>query len=161
MDIDNELGLIFSSVLSEIITTVSGFSLNVLPPPGKTTDGTQNDHENSFDEMTGIMSLSGKRNSILFISAKENDMSQLCSSIIGVPQNELTKEDVEDTLCELVNMTAGSAKLRLSGTEYVFNLSSPFILKGRNMHIVRKRKTRVISRDLGNGEITVKIKVVY
>ncbi|MCL2443065.1 MAG: chemotaxis protein CheX [Treponema sp.] len=161
MDIDNELGLIFSSVLSEIITTVSGFSLNVLPPPGKTTDETQDEHENSFDEMTGIMSLSGKKNSILFISAKENDMSQLCSSIIGVPQNELTKEDVEDTLCELVNMTAGSAKLRLSGTEYVFNLSSPFILKGQNMHIVRKRKTRVISRDLGNGEITVRIKVVY
>ena len=151
MDIENKLGSIFSDVLMEIITTVSGFSLDVL---SEETDV-------DFEEMTGVMSLNGKKNGILFITAKETDMRQLCSYIIGVVQDEITKEDVEDSLCELVNMTAGSVKLRLSGSDYLFNLSSPFLLKGQSMNIKCKNKTRIISKTLGNGEISVKLKVVY
>jgi len=151
MDIENKLGSIFSDVLMEIIATISGFSLNVL---SEETDV-------DFEEMTGVMSLNGKKNGILFITAKETDMRQLCSYIIGVVQDEITKEDVEDSLCELVNMTAGSVKLRLSGSDYLFNLSSPFLLKGQSMNIKCKNKTRIISKTLGNGEISVKLKVVY
>ena len=151
MDIDKELSVIFSEVLKEIIATFSGFSLDIM----------SNEADNDFDEMTGVMSLNGEKNGILFLSAKEKDIRSLCSYIIGADNDEITGEDIEDTLCELVNMTAGSAKLRLSGSDYVFNLSAPFILKGQNMRVVGKKKTRVISNTLGNDEITIKVKVVY
>ncbi|MCL2440572.1 MAG: chemotaxis protein CheX [Treponema sp.] len=150
MNIDEELGQIFSSVLMEIVSTISGFSLDIIP-----------DSDESFDEMTGIMSLCDNNSRILFISAKEKDMRQLCSYMIGVPQEEISSDDVDDSLCELVNMAAGSAKLRLSGSDCKFNLSSPFLLKGDNMRISGKKKTRIISKTLGNGDITIKIKIVY
>ena len=151
MDIDDKLELIFSDVLTEIISTISGFSFEVL----------SQEKDNSFEDMVGVMSLSGKTNIMFFVSAKETDMRILCSYITGIPQDEVTKSDAEDALCELVNMAAGSAKLRLSGSDYVYTLSSPFAVKGQNMSIAAKNKTRVISRVLGNDEISVKLKLVH
>ena len=151
MDIENKLGTIFSNVIMEIISTISGFSLDVL----------SQEKDNNFDEMTGVMNLSGKKSGMLFISIKEADMRLLCSYMIGVPQDELTQNDVEDALCELVNMTAGSAKLRLSDTDYVFSLSAPFLLKSQGMNIVVKNKTRIISKVIGNNEVSLRFKVVH
>ena len=155
MDVVEKLGSVFSSVLMEIVSTISGFSLEIFSAKDLSIN------ENEFDEMTGVMALSGKKSSLLFISAKEDDMRKLCSYMIGVSEEEVSKEDIEDSLCELVNMTAGSAKLRLSGSDFVFNLSSPFLLKGNNMNIKGKNKTRIISQVLRNEEISVSLKVVY
>ena len=111
--------------------------------------------------MVGVMSLNGEKSIIFFISAKEADMRILCSYMTGIPQTELTKNDTEDALCELVNMTAGSTKLRLGGSDYVYSFSVPFVMKGQSMSIVAKNKTRVVSKVLGNGEISLKLKIVY
>ena len=151
MDEDKKLGFIFSEVLTEIVSTISGFSIDVL----------SEDKDNDFEEMTGMMSLSGQNSGMLFISAKENDIRILCSYMIGVTQDEVTTSDIEDTLCELVNMTAGSVKLRLSGSDYMFNLSQPFLIKGQNKKLVTKNKTHIISKTLGNGEISIKLKVIH
>jgi CheY-specific phosphatase CheX len=151
MDTDDNLEIIFSDVLTEIVSTISGFSLEVL----------SQDDENCFEDMVGVMSLCGKKNIMLFISSKETDMQVLCSYMTGITQEEVTKNDTEDALCELVNMAAGSAKLRLSGSDYVYNLSPPFLMKGQGMSIVAKNKNRVVSKVFGNGEIAVKLKIVY
>ena len=147
----DELGPVFADVLTEVVSTMSGFSLNVL----------SSERDAGFDERIGMMNLNGEKSGMLFISAGEADMRILCSFIIGVPKDEVTKDDIDDALCELVNMTAGNAKLRLSGTDYTFNLSPPFIISGKNMSIVTKKRTSVVSRVLGDGEISVKLKVVY
>ena len=151
MAFDDKLAPVFSNVLTEIITTVSGFYLDVI----------SEEKDILFDEMIGIMSLCGKPNPMIFISTNEKDMRILCSFITGVPQDEVTKSDMEDAICELVNMTAGSAKLRLSGSDYTFNLAPPFVINGKDMSITVKNKTRIFSKILSNGEITVRIKVIY
>ncbi|MCL2721364.1 MAG: chemotaxis protein CheX [Treponema sp.] len=156
MDIGNELGLIFCESLTEIVSTFSGFSLDV-----QNSAGTADGKDNVFYDMTGVMGLNGKKSGVLLISINEKDIRLLCSYMIGVPLEEVTRNDVDDALCELVNMTAGSAKLRLSGSEYVFNLSSSFVLRSHDMYIVAKNKTHIISKVLGNGEISIKLKVVY
>jgi len=43
----------------------------------------------------------------------------------------------------------------------MFNLSQPFTVKGADMSIISKNRTRVISRTLSDGNVTVKIKIVY
>jgi len=149
MNIDDQIEQIFSNVLTEIISIVSGFYLEVQ----------SQDRDNSFDDITAVMSLCGKENILIFISAKEKDIRILCSFITGIPQEEVTKADMEDTLCELVNMTAGSAKLRLGGAE--FTLSPPFSISGSDMSIAVKNKTQIVSKVLGNHEISVKLKVVH
>jgi len=147
----NELGDIFAETLSAIVSTVSGFSLDVLPE----------EQDTGFYEIAGVMSLTGNKRGMVFISAAEADMRTLCSFITGTPANEVTKDDIEDSLCELVNMTAGGAKLQLTGTDYLFSLSWPFVIKGSGMSISTKNNVRVISRILSDGEISLGIKVVY
>ena len=145
------LGEIFAQALSEIITKVSGFSFDVL--------STQDDTD--FDECVALMSLNSSKGGILFISADENSLRTLCSFTVGIPEDKIEKTDIEDVLCELVNMTAGNAKLRLNDTEYMYSLSLPFIINGAGLSVTAKKRANVISRTLGNGEISVKLKVVY
>jgi CheY-specific phosphatase CheX len=151
MGLGDKLELIFSDVLTEIISTISGFSLEVL----------SQEEDKGFEDMVGVMSLTGQSNIMFFVSVKETDMRILCSYMTGIPQAEVTTNDTEDALCELVNMAAGSSKLRLGGSDYVYTFSPPFVMKGQNMSIVAKNKTRVVSRVLGNGEISVKLKIVH
>jgi len=151
MDIYSQLGLLYTNVLTEIIFTVSGFSFDVL----------DQEQDTEFEDMVGIMSLNGKKNGMLFLSAKEADIRELCSYMIGVNRSEVTNADIEDALRELVNMVAGSAKLRLSSSDYIFNLSPPFVIKGKNISLATKDRMHIISRVLGNGELSVKLKVIY
>jgi len=151
MDIDKQLGRVFADALLEILSVTAGFYHTVL----------SDERDNDFDEMTGFMQLKGKKIGMFFVSAKEADVKVLCSCMTGIPQDELTREDVEDSLCEIMNMTAGNAKLRLGNSEYVYELTPPVLISGTNMAISTKKRTHVISRKVGNDEMIIKIKVVY
>ena len=150
MDVIDNLGAVFTDALAEIIATATGVHIGGVPVE---TDA-------GFFELTGAMSLCSKKGGILFISAAKPDIRALCSCMIGVPESEVSEADIEDALCEFVNMTAGNAKLRLSNPDYMFSLSSPFIIKGKNIAIITKNRTRVISRVLGNGDVSVKLTFV-
>ncbi|MCL2009573.1 MAG: chemotaxis protein CheX [Synergistaceae bacterium] len=146
-----QLGFIFAGALAEVISTTSGLSLDISSLEGGA----------DFDEMVGIMSLNGKNNGIIFISAEERAMRVLYSFMTGVSEDEVTKDDIDDALCEIVNMTAGSAKQRFNDAEQIFALSPPFVISGKNMSLITKKRVHVISKVLGNGEISVKLKVIF
>jgi len=144
------LGVIFTDALAEVIGTVTSVHLQ----------SAQVDEDAGFEELTGVMSLYSKKGGTLFITAKEPAIRFLCSSMTGIPEEEVTGDDIEDTLCEFVNMTAGNAKLRISDPDYIFTLSLPFIVKGKDVTIDSKRKSHMISRILKNEEVSLKIKFV-
>jgi len=150
MDAIDNLSVIFTDALVEVISTVTSVHLQCM----------QSDDDAGFEELTGVMSLYSKKGGTLFITAKEPVIRTLCSSMTGIPEEEVTGEDIEDTLCEFVNMTAGSAKLRISDPDYIFTLSLPFIVKGKNVTIDSKRKAHMFSAILTNGEISLKLKFV-
>jgi len=147
----DKLGLVYIEALKEVISTVTGFHLQV---------GSRESNYD-FDDITGVMYLNGKKSGMLFVTAKENDIRILCSNFIGIHLKDVTMEDLEDTMCEFVNMTAGNAKLRLSDTDYMFSLLQPFVIKGKDVSIVTKRITQVESGTLTDGEISISFKVVY
>jgi len=146
-----KLGHVYSGALAEVIATVTGLHLRV----------ESMESENELGDIIGVMCLNGKKSGVLFVSAKKDDVRILCSRFIGVNANDVTDTDIDDTICELVNMTAGSAKLRLSDTDYMFTLSPPFSIKGKDISIVTKAITHVIAGTLSNDEISVKFKAVY
>jgi len=151
MEILDRLGDIYSEALSEVISTIAGIQLQ--------PESQENDTE--LGDITGVMILKGTEHGLLYVSARVPDVRILCSHIIGIPAADVTDSDLDDTMCELVNMTAGSAKLRLSDTDYMFKLTQPFVIKGKDVSLVTKSITNVISCTLSNSEITVKLKVVY
>jgi len=147
--IDN-LRIIFTDALAEVIRTVTSVHLKCVPA----------DEDACFEELTGVMSLYSKKGGTLFVTAKEPAIRTLCSNMTGIPEEEVTVDDIEDTLCEFVNMTAGSAKLRISDPDYIFTLSLPFIVKGKDVTIDSKRKSHVFSEVLENGEISLRLRFV-
>ena len=149
--LEDILSYIFVDALTEVISKMAGISFDVL----------SSEFDSGFDDLTGVMSLNGKSHGMLFISADENTMRVLCSCMTGIPGGEITKDEIEDALCELVNMTAGNAKLRTNNAEQMYTLSPPFVINGENMSINTKKRINVISRILGNGEISVKLKVIF
>jgi len=151
MDIHDQLGLIYLEALSEVIATVTGLHLEV---------GSR-ESSKDFDDITGVMYLNGKKTGMLFVTANEYDARVVCSKMIGVPLDEVTLEDLDDTMCELVNITAGSSKLRFSETDYMFTLLQPFVIKGKDVSIVTKSITHIEAGTLTNGEISVSFKAVY
>ena len=151
MNIQEKLGDIYIEALTEVIATVSGISLNI---GSRQTDS-------SFDDITGVMYLHGKKSGMLFVTAKKPDVKVLCSKMTGVSAADVTDDEIDDTMCELVNMTAGSAKLRLSNSDYMFSLSQPFVIKGNDVSIVTKSVTNVESGTLTGSDISVRLKVIY
>ncbi|MCL2805808.1 MAG: chemotaxis protein CheX [Treponema sp.] len=150
-----KLSYIFIDALTDVVSKMAGLSFNVL----------SEEADSAFDENTAVMSLggasNGKNHGMLFISAKEKDLRIIGSFMTGIPINEITENDIEDTLCELVNMTAGNAKLRTNSMEQIYTITPPFLLKADNLAIKTKKRINVISRILGNDEISVKIKVIF
>ena len=150
MDAIDNLRVVFTDALAEVISTVTSVHLQCVPA----------DEDAGLEELTGVMSLYSKKGGTLFITAKEPSIRILCSNMTGIPEEEVTGEDIEDTLCEFVNMTAGSAKLRISDPDYIFTLSLPFIVKGKDVTIDSKRKSHVFSEVLENGEISIRLRFV-
>ncbi len=126
----DELGLVFAEALREIVLKFSGVSLNTI----------SSEPDEGFEAITGIMSLAGENGGTLLISANEADMRALCSRMTAVPPDKVTPEEADDALCELVNMTAGSAQLRLAGMGHAFTLTMPFVLRGEALRVVVKKR---------------------
>jgi len=145
------LGDIFTQAIIDVVSKVSGFSLEAI----------SNKRDDSFDEFVAVMSLNSAKGGMFFLSAGESAMRTLCSFIEGTPEDEITKADIEDVLCELLNMTAGNVRPRLVDTEYMYSLSSPIVLNGANISITTKKRVGIISQRLGSGGVTVKFNIVY
>ena len=150
----DELGSIFTGALTEVILKTTGFLLEDLQADRAAEYA-------EFRDIVGAMSLNSKKSGMLFVSADERCLRVLCSYFIGVPIKDITRDDLLDALCELVNMTAGNAKISLSDPDYMYSLSSPFAISGIGLSIDFKKRTNVISRVLSNGDISVKIAIVY
>ena len=147
-----ELGGLFSEVLVDVISTTTGIYMDI----GQTDDVSE------LNEMTGAMALTGEKQGMLFISASEADATVLCSFMTGMTTDEITNDDKEDVLCEIVNMTAGNTKLRLGDSEYKFTLSTPFLIKGQNVSIATKKRVQLISGTLSDGsDVTLRLTIMY
>ncbi len=145
------LGYTFADIAVEIVSTVAGITLGIV--------ATEPDPD--FYELTAAMQLGGKNSGTLFISAKAPDLRSFCASMIGVPISEVTSEEMNDALGELVNMVAGNAKLRLGNTAYSFNLTTPFLLKGAGVSLSTKKRIPIIARTLEGEGLSFKLKVIF
>jgi len=151
MDIINKIGDIYIDAIMEVVATVSGVHLEV----------ESREPDNSFDDIIGVMYLHGNKNGMFFVTANEPSVRILCSHMIGAAPADVTLDEIDDTMCELVNMTAGSAKLRLSDTDFMFSLLQPFVIKGNDISIVTKSITQVEAATLTGGDVSIRLKVVY
>ena len=147
----DELAAVFVDAFADVISTSTGVSLDILSS-GNDTD---------FYELTGVINLNSNVQGMLFISVSHATAQALCASMTGVTKDEVSKDDYIDALCEIANMTAGNAKLRLGNSGYLFSISSPFVIEGNQKSIFTKKKVHVISASFDKDELSAKMKIVY
>ena len=78
--------------------------------------------------VSGMMKLGGENKGNIVITMNYELAQKLISNIMAIPTSDLLKSDIEDGVAELINMTAGGAKARLTDNDEHFLLSAPTIL---------------------------------
>lgn len=136
-DFDDKALEPFKLALTEIFSTMAYLDVsidNVYYAPGIFHLG----------ELSGIMNLSGHEEGHIIISMKETLAQKVISNIMAIPSNELTQQDVEDGLEELINMTAGGAKARLGDEDDHFELSSPRIISEKDKEFCESNENCIV-----------------
>ena len=139
-------GQIFVSAVSHVLRVSTGCSFSLQP----------DESSPRFSALTGVVCLNGKNKGMLFISLEENVLRHLTSRFTGAPEEEINEADQADVLCEIVNMTAGNAKLQLNETDFYFSFAPPFVIKAQDMTIMIKNRVRLDSFTLSDGDREIK-----
>ena len=117
--------------LSNVLQTMSGLEAEIafVQP----ADGPLNEIE-----FSGFMVMTRVRPSVLTISATRPAIMTILSYMTGEMPDELSEQELNDGVCELVNMVAGEVKSRLNDSERAYGLTSPIAAQGSSLRFSLK-----------------------
>lgn len=90
-------------------------------------------------DVIGTMGLSGHADGSMAVSFTRKLAARLVANLLDSDPNDLSPDDIDDGVGELVNMIAGGAKTELAGTKYHFNLSIPTVVSGEGARVGMQR----------------------
>ncbi len=102
----------------------------------------KNDY-NLLGDVSGIIGLSGNAEGMVVITFYWDLAQKIISSIMGVEEEEISPELINDGVGELINMISGAAKRYLSESPYLFQLSLPTVFVGWQHEIGHPEKASV------------------
>lgn len=147
-------GNCFSDAVTEVINTAANLELHEINADSIC-------HGKYTGIVSGVMLLTGERNAVLSLTISQYEAAALVSYMTGNLPEELGKEEICDGIAELVNMTAGRAKVKLKGTEYHFNITPPFSILGRDYSTVYKSGIPRIHKKFAAGDMVISLEVAY
>lgn len=98
---------------------------------------------------TAVLPIQGERPLVVGLSSDEHGLGELCAAMFAVPRDQVDQSMMNDSLCELVNMTAGLLKSVLALNQA---LGLPRVLTGSQAPPVPARSPHVLilrARTLG------------
>lgn len=90
-------------------------------------------------DVSGVMGIGGGITGSMALTMSEATARHFIGNMLHVDGGDLSREELQDGAGELVNLITGSAKAKVSGTQYAFNISIPSIIWGKN-HAIWTRK---------------------
>jgi len=157
---DTVLNSVYTEAIMDVISALAGIEL-------KESNDLLDLHISKSSEtihyVMGLMFLKGQHHAVLGITASFHTMRILCSYMLGVSLVKVSYDDVQDAICELVNMTAGSVKTRLRDTEYEALLTTPFAITGVDLNLYIKERVAQIESILLDEETDIRLhlQVIY
>jgi len=147
----DDFAAIFAQSLEIVVHKISGFNVHEI----------QNTHQERSDNMIAMLLLPGQHHKMLFISACEHTMRTLCAYMIGSAPEDFTRDELEDALCEIANMTAGNAKLMLMNDyDNMFSITSPITIRGEALSVNTKKRVPILTRTVGCDGISIHIRII-
>ncbi len=114
----------FIDSVCEMMSTMAG--MDVTPGAMHLKDGCS-----MPGDISGVMDVSGACRGFVAVCFKMETAADIVAALLGQDREDLTPADVADGVYEAVNMIAGGAKAKLSGTPYHFEMSTPLVILGR------------------------------
>ncbi len=97
-----------------------------------------------FGDASGVMGITGETEGVVVVTFHRDLAFHLVAKMVGCGEDDLSVEDVNDGIGEIINMIAGSAKKTLSGTDFAFDISLPTVIMGHGHQIAHQRNVPVI-----------------
>ena len=144
----------FVQVIDEVFTTMVGLEVQATPIEREERKAIRN-------EISGMMFLTGEHNAMISLSMTNSSAALVIAYITGITMEELSPSDVCDGMAELVNMIGGRAKAILSGSEYHYQLTSPFTVVGEQVFVTYKNKALQWSAKFCSSEVEMYFEFVY
>ncbi|MBF0245350.1 MAG: chemotaxis protein CheX [Planctomycetes bacterium] len=103
-------------------------------------------------DISGIMGLTGEVDGSIVVTFAAETACKVVGSMLGVKFDSINDE-VKDGIQEVVNLIAGQAKAKLSGTKFHFKISIPTCVTGKNHEITRAKGVPIIVAEFDlNGD---------
>ncbi len=92
-----------------------------------------------FGDITGTIGLSGKLSGSASLSFPASVAIYCVQKLLGDPSaDQITNDDIQDCVGEIVNMVAGGAKTVLHSTAYNMDFTLPTIVSGRGHELYHR-----------------------
>lgn len=144
----------FTTSLLETFRTVSGIDFNLV-------EDQQVDNQDSGLTVSGFMLLTGERNILLTLSLPWDTAITLVSFTAGISPDEISNEDVYDSIAEFTNMVAGGAKHMLAESENHFQLTTPFAVSGNDFSIFFRKNIESYLKVFKNEELQIYLNISF
>lgn len=106
-----------------------------------------------YGEISGIIGLSGATTGTCALSMSMALGERVVRTMMMTPEDEvLAESEIRDGVGELINMIAGGAKTKLSGTMYKFNITLPTIISGGGHEVFHRASTYCVVIVFENTE---------
>jgi chemotaxis protein CheX len=146
------LGKYFVQALQDVTATMSGITIT------ENGDGKTN---NNAGEISSVMLLVGEKNMLATISMPRETATILVSYMTGISAEKILSEELYDGVAELVNMVAGQAKAFISATPYRFQITSPFVIVGKDYSIVHKNRVATFCKGFEAADMKMQLKLYF
>ena len=99
-----------------------------------------------FGDVSGVMGLAGATEGVVVLTFHQELAFLLVSKIVGCNPDDLSVEEVNDGIGEIINMISGNAKTVInSSSPHGFAISLPTVIHGHGHQIAHKRNQPVIA----------------
>lgn len=99
-----------------------------------------------FGDVSGVMGLAGATEGVVVLTFHQDLAFTLVAKIVGCEASDLSFDDVNDGIGEIINMISGNAKAVInSSSQHGFAISLPTVILGHGHQIAHKRSQPVIA----------------
>jgi len=112
-------------------------------------ESSEPDQQIEGDALLGSITFMGDLEGCMTICCGDSCAKTIAANMLGMePDDQISRDDINDAIGEVTNMVMGSVKARLNGTVGNLNVSIPTVVRGQK-----------IENSLGDPENKVSVKV--
>lgn len=141
----------YAQSVAEVVETTADISLAL-------QDGASPCEDAAY---VAIACLQGEESGILALRSNADTLRILTAYMTGLSEDEVTEDDLQDCLHEIINMTIGIVKTKSSAQDAKHQIAAPFVLTGEGVRFLYKRHAMHAVCHLAGDALFIEMHVFF